>query len=114
MHELITYPGTPLPHLALTKALLQSFGVVWVFGHELLILASPCNKPFSAPNSDVSVSFGLTVRQAHELAFGNLNSSMNSISYLGGIFQANTERTSLTIKQASSVLAHTGSLGHVC
>ena len=31
----------------------------------------PCSKPFSAPNSDISVLFGLTMDQAHELAFSN-------------------------------------------
>ena len=35
------------------------------------LLAWPCNKPFSAPSSDVSVLLGLAVRQAHRLAFGN-------------------------------------------
>ena len=34
--------------------------------HELPILAWQCNKPFSAPDSDL-IFFGLTVHQTHEL-----------------------------------------------
>ena len=36
-----------------------------------ILLAWPCNKHFSAPNSDISILSGLTVHRAHKLAFGN-------------------------------------------
>ena len=64
---------TPFPHLAFKDASLKPFREFGGFlGHEPpVLLARPCNKPFSAPNADVSVLFGLTVRQAHGLAFGN-------------------------------------------
>ena len=74
----------PSPYLAFKTALLKPLGEFWVFEHAPAVcFASPCNKPFSAPNSD-------TVHQACEIAFDNLKivlSYINSSSYLGAIFQ---------------------------
>ena len=71
MHKLITHPETPFPHLAFKNALLKPSGEFGVLGARAIrLLAWPLNKPFSAPNSDVLVLFGLTVRGAHELVLG--------------------------------------------
>ena len=50
-------PASPLPHLAFKSALLKPFpGARGFLGHEPPgVLAWPCSKPFSAPNSDISV-----------------------------------------------------------
>ena len=72
VHEQITYPVMLLPPLAFKNAFLKSFGEFGVLrgmSHPFL-LAWPCNKLFSAPNSNVLL-FGLTVHQAHELGVGN-------------------------------------------
>ena len=50
-------------------------------------LAWPCNKPFSAPDSNVSVLFSLTVCQAHRLAFDDSYILLK----LGGGFGKNWE-----------------------
>ena len=70
VHELITYPVTPLRYLAFKNTFLKSFGDFGVLeAWAIHFLAWPYNKPCSAPNSDISLLFGLTVHQAHELAF---------------------------------------------
>ena len=54
VHELVTYPVTPLPHLAFKNAFLkpfEDFRVFWTLAMRLL--AWLCSKHFSAPNSDV-------------------------------------------------------------
>ena len=59
--------------------------ILGFFEQEPLIpLARPYNELFSAPNSYSSVSFGLTVRQAHKLAFSNIwNIKWTCMSILG-------------------------------
>ena len=72
----------PCPSFTLPLKMLywNPLGSLGFEGYEPPILpAWPCNKPFSAPNSDVLVllvfsiwfGFGLNVCWAHELAFGN-------------------------------------------
>ena len=59
--ELIIYSAMPLPHLVFKNTLLKPFEFE-VWGHKPpVLLIWPCNKPFSAPNSDGSVCFGLVV-----------------------------------------------------
>ena len=61
VHVLITYPATPLPYLAFKNALLKPFSGLGFWGAwATCLLAWSYNKPFSAPNSDISVLFGLT------------------------------------------------------
>ena len=59
-------------HLAFKRAFLKAFREFRLFRQwNSHLLAWPCNKLFSAPNSNVSVLFHFTVRQAHELVFNN-------------------------------------------
>lgn len=54
--------NAPFPHLTFRNALLKPSGSseFWEGWHKpLLLLASPCNKPFSAPDSNISVSWAL-------------------------------------------------------
>ena len=61
---------TPLPHLSHKRALLKAFGGFGGFKTWAThLLAWPCKKPFSVPNSNVLVLLALTVRQTHGLAF---------------------------------------------
>ena len=62
----------PLPHLTYKTDLLKAFKEFGVFKARVThLLECSCNKPFSAPNSSVSVSFGLTVHWVHRLGFGD-------------------------------------------
>lgn len=52
----------PFPHLTFRNALLKPSGSseFWEGWHKPpFLLASPCNKPFSAPDSNISVSWAL-------------------------------------------------------
>lgn len=52
-------PTNPLPHLTFRNALLKPSGSSEFWGgHEPpFLLGSPCNEPFSAPDSNISVSW---------------------------------------------------------
>ena len=61
-----------LPHLAFRRAFLKAFrefGAFWAQATSLH--AQPFNKSFSAPNSNISILFGLTVGLPHGLEFSN-------------------------------------------
>lgn len=53
----------------------------------------PCNKPSSAPNSDISVLFDLTVSQAHELVVSNKTNMLGSSLYKHTAEQSLTAKT---------------------
>ena len=74
VHKLTIHPAS-LPHLPFKNALLKPLQGVQGFFRALAacLLARPCHKPFSAPNSDVSVFFGLTVHRDHELSLAALS-----------------------------------------
>ena len=56
----------PLPYLSWKKSFAESFWRMGFFkAWVTCLLAWPCNKPFSAPNSDILVVFGLIVCWAH-------------------------------------------------
>ena len=60
-------PTSPFPHLAFKSALLKHFEEFGVWGAPATcLLAWACNKSSSAPNSIVSVLFGLSVYQTHK------------------------------------------------
>ena len=62
VHELITYPVTLLPCLAFKNVLLKAFRESGVWGlWATCLFAWPCNKPFSAPNTDVLVCLACTL-----------------------------------------------------
>ena len=62
-------PNMPLPHPAFKGALLKAFREFELFGGRVpRLLAWPCSKPFSVPDSNVLVLFGLTGHWVHALA----------------------------------------------
>ena len=64
-------PPCPLLHLAFKNALLRAFEGFRVWGAWATnLFAQSYNKLFSAPNSNVSVLFGLTMCWIHKPAFG--------------------------------------------
>ena len=66
-------PTMPLLYLAFKNALLKPSGEFRAWGHgPPILLARPCNKPFSAPNSNISGCL------AHKLAFGNTSTALSS------------------------------------
>ena len=59
-----------LPHIYYKKPLLKAFEKFAVFKKWVThLLAWPCNKPFSVPNANVLLLFGLILHWAHRLAF---------------------------------------------
>ena len=80
----------PLPHLSYKRALPKAFRKFRVFKARVIrFLGWPCNKPFSAPNSNVVVLFGFTVYRHTDLCLvtrGGIKESVRE-QFLGTFFK---------------------------
>ena len=87
---------TPLSHLSYKRALLNAFPEFKVFkAWANSLRAWPCNKAVSAPDSSVSILFGLTVHQAHGTVLRNTTTTYLEVIIFGTESLRNVKSTSL-------------------
>ena len=76
---------TPLPQLAFKRALLTAFGKFRLFkAGATRLLTRPCNKPFSAPNCNVSVLFGLLC-VGHRCSYTYIRQNRHKVKTVTGV-----------------------------
>ena len=69
----VTHPAALTPSFAYKNFSPKTIREFEVFEHEPpILLAWPCSKPFSAPNSDILVCLASPVQRAHTLVFGDM------------------------------------------